>query len=126
MANSGNLSRKQERAIVALLTRPTVQEAARAAQVGERTLYRWLKDDDTFQMALRIARHESLTQAIGQLQRQTGAAVAALARIMGDQEAAPSAQVSAAKAILELAFKSYEIEEVEARIAALERRLNDG
>jgi hypothetical protein len=38
------LSRKQEHTIAALLTAPSVAEAAQSAGVGEPTLYRWLKE----------------------------------------------------------------------------------
>jgi hypothetical protein len=42
-ARSSILGRKQEDAIAALLTQRNVEEAARAAGIGVRTLLRWLK-----------------------------------------------------------------------------------
>jgi DNA-binding MarR family transcriptional regulator len=47
MAKDGSLTTRQRRAIAALLTNPTIGEAAEAARVGERTLHRWLADLST-------------------------------------------------------------------------------
>ena len=58
--------------------------------------------------------------AITQVQRATGEAVETLRRVMHDAEAPAGAKVSAAKAILETAIKAVELEDIEARIAALE------
>jgi transposase-like protein len=45
MAGYGsNLNRKQENAILALLSHRSIEDAAKAAAVGTRTLMRWLKD----------------------------------------------------------------------------------
>jgi hypothetical protein len=43
-----SLSRKQEKALTALLSQPTVAIAAAEVKVGQRTLYRWLAEDDAF------------------------------------------------------------------------------
>ena len=55
-----------------------------------------------------------------QVQQATGEAVATLRKIMQAADAAASAKVSAAKTILETAIKAVELEDLEARIAALE------
>ncbi len=49
------LTHKQDKALIALLTEPTITAAAKKAGIGERTLYRWL-DDPLFAGALRQAR----------------------------------------------------------------------
>jgi len=119
---AGKLSRKQELAISALLTCPTLLAAAQQCGLAAVTLYRWLKDA-AFQAGYREARRQVVQQAITQIQYATGEAVATLRAVMQDQEAPASAKVSAAKAILELAVKSVELEDLEdleARIAALE------
>jgi hypothetical protein len=43
--------RKKEAAIAALLTQRNVEEAARVAEVGTQTLYRWMKEPE-FQAAM--------------------------------------------------------------------------
>jgi len=114
------LSRKQEQGIRALLLQPTLVDAATAIGVDERTLRRWLRDDAVFQMAYREARRAVVQHAIVQVQRATGEAVETLRSVMQDAEASASARVSAAKAILDTAVKAVELEDLEARITALE------
>jgi hypothetical protein len=116
------LSRRQEQAIAALLTAPTIGEAAQAAGISEPTLWRWLQRDD-FQAAYRHARREAVSQAIAHLQRVSGEAVETLRAVMTDAEKPAGARVTAARAVLELAIKAVEIEGLEARIADLEERL---
>jgi hypothetical protein len=53
-------------------------------------------------------------------QRVTGEAVETLRSVMQDADAPASARGSAAKAILETAVKAGELEDLEARLAALE------
>ena len=62
MARSGvKFGRKQEEAIAALLTQRNVEEAARTAGVGTRTLLRWLKMPE-FDAAYRQARRAAFAQ----------------------------------------------------------------
>ncbi len=49
------LTPDQERAVTALLTEATVAKAAVAAGVSERSIYRWLREDEAFQRAYREA-----------------------------------------------------------------------
>jgi hypothetical protein len=113
------LSRKQEALISALLTAPTLADAAHTAGIGEVTAWRWLKDA-TFQATYREARRQVVQQAIVQVQQATGEAVATLRQVMQAADAPASAKVSAAKTILETAVKAVELEDLEARIVALE------
>jgi len=113
------LSRKQEALISALLLAPTLADAAHTAGIGEVTAWRWLKLE-AFQTAYREARRQCVQQAIVQVQHATGEAVATLRAIMQDANAPASARVSAAKTVLDTAVKAVELEDLEARIAALE------
>jgi hypothetical protein len=113
------LSRKQEALISALLTAPRLADAAQTAGIGEVTAWRWLKDA-TFQAAYREARRAVVQHAIVQVQHATGEAVETLRSVMQDTEAPASAKVSAAKTILETSVKAVELEDLEARIMALE------
>jgi DNA-binding MurR/RpiR family transcriptional regulator len=118
------LTRKQEMAIAALLTAPTIADAADAASISEPTLWRWLQRED-FQTAYRQARREAVSQAVAYLQRVAGEAVDTLRAVMQDAQKPASARVSAARAILDLAVRGVELEDLEARIHALERCLVD-
>jgi hypothetical protein len=57
------LSRKREKAIAALLTEPTIAQAAKAAGIGEKTLRRWLKSPE-FSLAYDAARRELIDVAM--------------------------------------------------------------
>ena len=113
------LSRKQDQAITALVTCPSITEAAAHCELAEVTLRRWLKQDG-FQAAYREARRAVVQHAIVQVQQATGDAVETLRHVMQDPEAPASARVSAARVVLETAVKAVEIEDLEARILALE------
>jgi len=126
MAGHGEkYSRKQEDAIIALLTKPTIPEAAVAVGIGESTLWRWMKDPD-FNERYREARCKAFQQAINQLQQASGEAVQTLREVAADSQAPASSRVSAAKSILELAIKSVEMEEIVERVKKIEEAINKG
>ena len=58
-----SLNPRQQKAIIALVTEPTIAKAAESAAVSESTLHRWLLDE-TFTKAYRRARRETFSQAI--------------------------------------------------------------
>ena len=121
MAARGSiLGRKQEEAIAALLTQRNVEEAARAAGIGTRTLLRWLKLPE-FQTAYRQARREAFGQCIARLQQGASAAATTLLKTMIDPATPASVRVRAAECVMNQATKAIEIEDIEARVAALER-----
>lgn len=119
MQPAGKLTRKQEALISALLTAPRLTDAVQQVHISEVTAWRWMKQD-AFQQAYREARRAVVQYAVTQVQRATGEAVETLRAIMQDVHAPASARVSAAKTVLEMAVKAVELEDLEARIAALE------
>ncbi len=110
---------KQEKAITALLSCRTIAEAAQQAGISERNLYNWL-NDAAFQNDYRRARWTAAGQAIARLQLITCEAADALQDVFSNKEAPASARVSAARAVIELSLRSIELENLEARISALE------
>ena len=120
---SGKLNRKMETAIVALLNQPTITLAAEDAGISETTLWRWLQRGD-FAKAYREARKQAVNQAIAHIQRISGEAVNTLREVMNDGKK-ETARVTAARAILELTLKAYEIEDLEERLEALEERMRN-
>src|SRR5437868_3241851 len=100
---SQSLTRKQERAIEALLGHTTIEEAAKAANVHPATIFRWLQVG-AFHDASMQARREATRQAIAQLQQASSEAVETLREIMGNRDAQASARVAAAKTIIEYAI----------------------
>ena len=113
-------TRKKEEAIAALLTQRNVEEAARAAGIGTQTLLRWLKVPE-FQTAYREARRAAFSQSIARLQQASSAAATTLRKIMLDPASPASTRVRAADSVLDHAKQAIEIEDVEARVAELER-----
>jgi hypothetical protein len=116
----GNFTRKQEKAIAALLTTDSVSQAANVAGVGERTLYRWLQEP-VFLEQYRKARKTALDQAISTLQERSNAAARALVDIVEDQEMPPSTRVAAAREIIQASIKGVERDAFEAKLEWLER-----
>jgi hypothetical protein len=119
MAGAGNLSRKQEQAVAALLSEPTVAAAASNAGVAERTLWRWLQVPE-FHAEYRAARRRVVEGAIGQLQRATVEAVETLRRNLNC--GSPSTEVRAALGILDQAVRGVELLDIEELLSELETR----
>jgi len=113
------LGRKQEEAIVALLSQRNVEEAARAVNRPPRTLYRWLSEPE-FKAAYLEARRAAFSQSVARLQQMSAAAVSTLGKIMVDPHAPAASRVRAAHSVLDHAAKAIELEDLEARLAALE------
>lgn len=121
---AGKLSRKQDLAIAALLTCPTLQAAAQQCGLSETTLWRWLKHDPGFQTAYRDARRELVRVALGAVQAACSDAVETLRSVMQDGNAPASARVAAARTVLDMSLKGVEVEDHEARVVALEAQTN--
>jgi hypothetical protein len=121
---TSKLTAKQESAISALLSTSTIKEAAKCANVGEATIFRWLQLED-FQTAYREARRQTVNHAIAQLQKACSEAVGTLRDVMKDKDSPPSSRVSAAKAVLETSIKAVELEDLISRVEELEELVND-
>jgi hypothetical protein len=100
--------------------------ATEYAGVSEGTLYRWLREDPEFRATYSEARRECVRQATARLQQACGQAVQTLMDVQVSEDTTASARVSAAKAVLELAYKAVEIEDLEARVAELEAATGNG
>jgi len=122
---SGNVTElrpKQQEAILALLTNATVEQAARAVNITPRTLYRWLQES-LFNKAYRKACRDAFGQGTARLQQASGAAVSSILKIMLDQHAPVSTKLRAAELVLTQGARALELEDVEARVAELERKV---
>ena|SRR5947208_2393498 len=118
--HGAKFGRKQEQAITALLTQRNVDEAAKAAGIAAKTLWRWLQLPE-FQQAYQKARRQAFAQSIARLQQASSAAATTLLKIMVDPNAPPSTRVRAAECVINQGIKATESEDLELRIAALER-----
>lgn len=118
--HGAKFGRKQEEAIAALLSHRSVDDAAQAVRIAPRTLLRWLQLPE-FNAAYRKARRAAVSQSIARLQQATSAAVSTLLRVMVDPATPASTKVRAADSVLDHSAKAIEIEDIEARVAELER-----
>lgn len=116
------LEPKQQQAIIALLTQPTITGAAESIGINPKTLHEWLKQPD-FREAYAEARDQTMDQAITRLQQAISKAIDTLIAIMGSDLAKDAARVTAARTILDMAFKAYELEQIAERLTKLEQRL---
>jgi hypothetical protein len=116
-----SLTPTQMRVLEALIHQPTIALAAAAAKITDRTIYRWLRNDENFKAEYLHLRWELVNNTVLQLQKAANNAANCLQSVMDDPESPASARVAAAKTVLEMSFKALEVEDQERRIAELER-----
>lgn len=116
----GELSSRQQRAIAALLTTKSMSEAASSAGVGERTLYRWLAEDEAFRAGLARAESELLDTATRRLLALQGQAIETLEHLLSSAES-ESVRLRAAQVAIETSLKLRELRDIDQRLTALEQ-----
>lgn len=116
-----SLSMSQRRALSALLTSKTLEEAAAQAKISSRTLRSYLKNAE-FRCEYGEVMAQLVADAAAQARRGMGEAISLLREMLGDADVSPNVRVQAARTILESGGKLIEMQSLEARIAALEER----
>jgi hypothetical protein len=125
VAKSGELSTPQKRVIAYLLTERTSRDAAKAANVAERTLARWLTIP-AFLDALHGAESAALQAVSRNLVRMAEKAAGVLDRAMdGSDPLAAGARVRAADIVMSRLLNLRELIDLESRIMALEEKLHE-
>lgn len=114
-----------EEIILALLTSPTFEMAARQCRLSVRQLFE-RRQDPAFVAKLRRAQAEALESTTRFLQSATGTAARVLAEIAESPGRPAQVRISAARTILEQATKFTEIVDVQGRLDALERQFSGG
>ena len=120
MAGNGRANAKST-VIAALAAGLTIQETAKQTGVSERTIHRWLKQDD-FKGEVGAARERLISDTVGQLADSATAAVRTLKELLSPVQP-PSVRLGAARAILELAAKYREMAELAERVKQIEETL---
>jgi AcrR family transcriptional regulator len=120
--STANLSRRQERALLALLENDgaSLGLVARKAKISESSLYRYLKDE-VFIACWRELRASQVEQAVARIQALTGAAVETLARNLSSGHA-PS-EVRTAVSILRQSLDAVDLYDLAQRIARVEKQI---
>ena len=113
-----SLSRKQERAVLAVLESRSVEEACRKANISKTLYYRWLRGDPGFADALKNRRAEAGTDALERLQAGLSSAVDVLVDLLASEN--EWMRRVAANDIICRFFKAKELWDVEERLERLE------
>ena len=120
IGHGSKFGRKKEEAIAALLTQQTIENAARSIGIGVSTLLRWQKDPE-FDAGYRAAQRAAYRQTTARLQQASPAAATVLTKLMVDSNTPASVRARTADSVLSHAAKAIEIQDLEARVAELER-----
>ena len=115
------ITRNQKRAIKALLEYRTIDQAAEAIGVNERTIYRWL-DDATFRLELSRVEGRSLDRLSRRLLILGDRAIDAIEDIIDDPDQPGNTNKRLAAAlILDQTMKLRELRNIESRLSDLEK-----
>ncbi len=118
------MDERYDKILSALMNTFTVREAAAKLGCSEGTVYGALRDP-AFQKMYKEARHKSVEHSITMLSRASSLAVTRLIETMENPQEKSSVRLSAAKSILEFAFRGYETEQLVERVERLEKALDE-
>jgi AcrR family transcriptional regulator len=120
-----DLSAKQITAVAALLAGKSVEQAAQAADVDPATVHRWFKASDAFNAALSEGRRAALHTAITTLSYVSRTAAGVVLEVMSNKKTPPAVRLRAALGVLDLLTTWAQHQDVDERLARLERRADD-
>ena len=101
----------RDKAIVALLSENNVSAAAKKCGVGERTLHRWLSEDETFQAEHADALRTTFEAAVHRAQAITGKAIDTLEELLEDKKH-PAVPLGAARTVTEIGLYQQDAEAI--------------
>jgi len=122
MSQTGTLNAKKRKALAALLACSTARGAAKAAGIGERTIWRYL-GDPLFKRELRDLQDKAIMAAAASLSGLTGEAIETLRDVLSDAEASHSVKVRCALGILQERRRIGELDDLSERVGRLEEAL---
>ena len=116
-------SRLKEQAIVALLTYPTISEAAAAVRVNERTVERWLKLP-AFSKRFEDAKARILHATINKLLNGGEQAANVLVKLATSDTTPAAVKVRAAVAVIQLSLKWHSLSNIERQLRDLQATIS--
>lgn len=119
--NRKHKSEHKQRLIVALITSPTLDHAAKSCGLSRRTVYNWLQQPE-FRAELEATKKGMMNSAIGTLQDGALSAAKALVWLVNAPHTGEMTRLGAARTILEFAERFSIAENLDKRIAALEQK----
>lgn len=105
----------RERAILALMSERSIAAAAERAGVNERTLRRWMAEDEAFQRELMDARRAVFDAGMARVQALTAEAVETLAVLMREN-VSDNVRLGAARTVAEIGVHQRDAETILARL----------
>lgn len=118
-------SRKQDLAILALLTEKTLKDAADKVGIGETTLWRWMQEDK-FKEKYQEAKSQAVSHVTARLRQSMTIAVDALIEMAENPNTPAMARANASRTLLEYGFKAHEMEDLQTRVEQLEEQFKEG
>lgn len=112
--------RNREKAMAALLSCSTHQEAAQKAGISERTMRDYLNDSD-FAAEYQTLKKNAVSDAAKVLQVSLTTAVRCLVGIIESDMSSESARITASRTVLEYGIKLTELTDIMDRLDALEK-----
>lgn len=110
---------RREILLAALLTYPTIREAAGATGISESTIYAWLKKDD-FKAELERRRGELVIDTKNHLQSRLREVTDTILDIMSDKDTPPQTRLNAASEAFRNTMKLIDTADIINRLDALE------
>ncbi len=116
------ITSNQARALALLLAGTNIEATAGAIGVNPATIHRWLNDPE-FAEELRRGRRQLVEHAATKMQAAAEVAATTVIGLMQNKRATAGIRLRAALAVLEMNTKWIELEDLQARLEALEQRL---
>lgn len=124
MPNFTEVTAKQEKFLVSLLSLPTMRAAASAAGVSEDTASNWLKRPE-MQARFSELKKQFVDESLNELTRHVTSAVATIAKIMNDTEEAGAVRLRAASLVLEQTIQLQKVSALEKDVEELKLLLKE-
>ena len=115
----------REQAILALLSEKTIGAAALQCGVNERTLRRWLTEDEAFRVEYDDARRATFQAGMNRVQAFTAKAVDTLEDLLGADKF-PAVRLGAARTITEIGLHQHDAEVILRKLDEIEQRQQSG
>jgi hypothetical protein len=109
----------RETAILALLTEKSIALAAERCGVNERTLRRWLAEDEAFKAEYDAARKATYQAGIARIQALAGRGVETLEELL-DAKKFPAVRLGAARTLVELGIHQHDADSIMRKLEEIE------
>lgn len=116
------LTARQEKAIAAVLEARNIREGLAKAKVSPSVFYSWMRGDEAFRLELELKRKQLIDEGYHLLKVSVLEAANTILELSRTAQG-EAVKLRAAESVLERVCKIREIEDVEERLAALEKGL---